>query len=77
MRDIIGIATYVGDKAVHKLGEWLGILIYIIQRIHKPLIIVAAVGYVIYVCCTGLDNWRVGVVGAFLVIPIAYVLLTE
>ena len=75
MLDTLGIIAYTGNKVIHKLAEWLGILCYIICRIHKTIIVAAAFGYVAYVMVVGIDNLNliIGACGALLIYPLLYV----
>lgn len=78
MLNTLGILAYIGNKAIHKLGECLGILLYIIYRIHKAVIVTVAIAYVIFMCATGLDNRLFGAIGTMIVIPtMLYVVLSK
>lgn len=79
MLDTLGIIAYTGNKAIHKFAEWLGILVYIICRIHKAIIVGTALVYVAYVIVTGIDNVNliIGAFGALLIFPLLYVIQTE
>lgn len=79
MLDTLGIIAYTGNKAIHKLAEWLGILIYIICRIHKAIIVGTAIAYVAWVIVTGVDrvNLIIGAFGALLILPLLYVIYSE
>lgn len=79
MLDTLGIIAYTGNKAIHKLAEWLGILVYIIYRIHKAIIVAAAFGYVVSVIIIGIDNLDlvIGACGALLIYPLLYVIHSE
>lgn len=79
MLETLGIIAYTGNKAIHKLAEWLGILVYIICRIHKAIIVGTALVYVAYVIVTGIDNVNliIGAFGALLIFPLLYVIQTE
>ena len=79
MLDTLGIIAYTGNKAIHKLAEWLGILCYIICRIHKAIIVAAAFGYVVYVMVVGVDNLNliIGACGALLIYPLLYVVYSK
>lgn len=78
MLDTLGILAYIGNKAIHKLGELLGMLLYIIYRVHKAIIVVAAIVYVVIMCATGLNNRIIGAIGTMVVIPsMLYVVLSK
>lgn len=79
MLDTLGIIAYTGNKAIRKLVEWLGILVYIICRIHKAIIVGTALAYVAWVIVTGIDNVNLifGALGALLIFPLLYVIQTE
>lgn len=79
MRDAVGITVYVGNKAIHKLAEWIGILLYVFWRIQEPIVIAIAFAYVIYVIIVGIDNINliVGAAGALLMIPLSIYICTE
>ena len=77
MRDIIGIIAYVGNKAIHKIIELLGVLIYAIERTHDALLFAIASSYVVYVGCTDTDIYRLAAASAAFVIATAYMLIRE
>lgn len=77
MRDTIGIIVYVGNKAIHKLIELFGVLIYAIERTHDALLLAIASGYLVYVGCTDTDIYRLAVAAVVFVIATIYMLISE
>ncbi len=82
MRDAIGITVYTADRLVHKIGYALGVLIFVIRRIHKALIVLAGLIYITAVIANiaikgGFVDWWLGLIGAMLTLPLLYVFLSE
>lgn len=77
MRDIIGIIAYVSDKAIRRLIELLGVLIYAIEQTHDAVLFAIASSYVVYVGCADTDIYRLAAASVAFVIATAYMLIRK